>query len=35
MVQLIDSCVEEANDYIAYLSEKISLLKSENESMRE
>jgi hypothetical protein len=35
MVNLIDSCVEEANDYISYLSEKIEALKQENSLMRD
>ena len=28
LIQLIDSCVEEANDYIGYLTEKIEVLKT-------
>ena len=35
LLLLIDGCVEEANDYIGYLSEKIELLKNENSSMRD
>ena len=35
MVNLIDSCVEEANDYIGYLTEKIETLKNENSLMKE
>lgn len=35
MILLIDNCVEEANDYIGYLSQKINSLKSENEMMKE